>query len=559
MHVNHRWKAVPFAALLAAAISPLSAVADDKPQSVEEFLGPNHAALPQTQDLAPSRPVPHGPSAVDRFRFWNQIAIDASGLDHTPVAPGETRVFGEQLGPGRSSRAMAIVHIAIFDAVNAIAGGYESYTGIPPRPRSALRVDAAIAQAAHDTLVGVFPSQAPLFDALLAEDLARIQRESPRSERGIGLGSRRPPPRSSPCARATAPTTPSRGWAPTTSRAPAPGSLAAGSDQPVSRSRSARTGARCSRSCIALGHAVPRAAAAGDDQRRPTPPRIDEVKRLGGDGDRDAHRAHRRADARSASTGPTTARRACAPRRGSTTRSRRTIAEPDGHGRRASSRGCSRWSTWPWPTPASPSGNRSTTTTSGGRSPASASPTRAPARAVSGDGNPATIGDPTFSPLGAPASNLQGPNFTPPFPAYPSGHAGFGGALFQTLRRFYGTRRHRLHVRLGRVQRRDAGQRRRGAAARAAQLPSLSQAEEENGQSRIYLGIHWSFDKTAGHRAGPRRWPTTSSATRSCRNADLGLYRRRSGTGRCSAGGVRAGPSCGPVNRRCYPRMLPFR
>src|SRR5690606_28038152 len=42
-----------------------------------------------------------------------------------------------------------------------------------------------------------------------------------------------------------------------------------------------------------------------------------------------------------------------------------------------------------------------------------------------GDGNPATVGDPTFLPLGAPASNLAGPNFTPPFPAYPSGHAGF--------------------------------------------------------------------------------------------------------------------------------------
>ena len=27
---------------------------------------------------------------------------------------------------------------------------------------------------------------------------------------------------------------------------------------------------------------------------------------------------------------------------------------------------------------------------------------------------------------------------------------------------------------------------------------NLSQAEEENGQSRIYLGIHWHFDKTAG-------------------------------------------------------------
>ncbi|MEO5823236.1 MAG: hypothetical protein ABIT71_22250 [Vicinamibacteraceae bacterium] len=32
----------------------------------------------------------------------------------------------------------------------------------------------------------------------------------------------------------------------------------------------------------------------------------------------------------------------------------------------------------------------------------------------------------------------------------------------------------------------------------------LSQAEEENGQSRIYLGIHWSFDKTAGIAQGRR-------------------------------------------------------
>ena len=54
-----------------------------------------------------------------------------------------------------------------------------------------------------------------------------------------------------------------------------------------------------------------------------------------------------------------------------------------------------------------------------------------------GDGNPATLGDPDFSPLGAPASNLNGPDFTPPFPAYPSGHAGLGGALFQILRKFF--------------------------------------------------------------------------------------------------------------------------
>ena len=31
---------------------------------------------------------------------------------------------------------------------------------------------------------------------------------------------------------------------------------------------------------------------------------------------------------------------------------------------------------------------------------------------------------------------------------------------------------------------------------------SLSQAEEENGQSRIYLGVHWRFDKTEGIATG---------------------------------------------------------
>jgi len=121
-----------------------------------------------------------------------------------------------------------------------------------------------------------------------------------------------------------------------------------------------------------------------------------------------------------------------------------------------------------------------------------------------GDGNPATVGDPIFTPLGAPASNLNGPNFTPPFPAYPSGHAGFGGAIFETLRRFYGTDKIGFNFvsdEFNGVTKDNDGNVR---PYMPRSFSSLSQAEEENGQSRIYLGIHWHFDKTAGINQGRR-------------------------------------------------------
>src|SRR5437762_14369873 len=74
---------------------------------------------------APNVPPLAGPSqGLDSLHRWNVIAINATGLDHTPVAPGESRVFGEQFGPGRASRAMAIVHIGLFDALVAAVCGY---------------------------------------------------------------------------------------------------------------------------------------------------------------------------------------------------------------------------------------------------------------------------------------------------------------------------------------------------------------------------------------------------------------------------------------------------
>ena len=110
----------------------------------------------------------------------------------------------------------------------------------------------------------------------------------------------------------------------------------------------------------------------------------------------------------------------------------------------------------------------------------------------------------TFTPLGAPASNLSGPDFTPPFPAYPSGHAGFGGAIFQILRRFYGTDQIDFRFVSDEFNGITRGNDDIVRPLRPRRFASLSEAEEENGQSRIYLGIHWAFDKTEGITQGRR-------------------------------------------------------
>ncbi len=105
------------------------------------------------------------------------------------------------------------------------------------------------------------------------------------------------------------------------------------------------------------------------------------------------------------------------------------------------------------------------------------------------DNNPLTIADPDWEPLGAPGGGVV-PDFTPPFPAYGSGHSTFGAAVFRSLANFYGTDAYEFD-------------------ARSDELPgvvrhytSFSQAAEENARSRIYLGIHYNFDDTAGRAMG---------------------------------------------------------
>ena len=178
---------VLFAALFVLA-SPQGLSAEGLRGGFDEAFGPRiHPGAQQAQPNAKHRPR-HVLDRAVAVREWNQIAIDASGLDHTPNGLGEDHVFGQQLGPGRSSRAMAIVHLAIFDVVNAVEGGYKSYTGLAPA-KVGTSLPAAVAQAAHDTLAALFPSQAARFKDFLAKDLSEIQ-DGQLKTNGIALGQR---------------------------------------------------------------------------------------------------------------------------------------------------------------------------------------------------------------------------------------------------------------------------------------------------------------------------------------------------------------------------------
>ena len=64
---------------------------------------------------------------------------------------------------------------------------------------------------------------------------------------------------------------------------------------------------------------------------------------------------------------------------------------------------------------------------------------RAAIREADTDGNPATIADPTWESLFAPATQTTPPLATPPFPDHPSGHGCVSGATVHAFRDFFGT------------------------------------------------------------------------------------------------------------------------
>jgi len=96
------------------------------------------------------------------------------------------RTPGDQPANIHPTRSFAIMHAAIYDAVVSITRDEPSYLFSVPAPRQA-RIDAAAAQAAHDSLTPLYPRLQPELDTLLASQLAAIPDGKPKQD-GIQVG-----------------------------------------------------------------------------------------------------------------------------------------------------------------------------------------------------------------------------------------------------------------------------------------------------------------------------------------------------------------------------------
>lgn len=128
--------------------------------------------------------VPNGVDA-DVFDDWNQKLVDVAigPVCSPPPAPCPAAIQP----PPVATLTFAIVQTAVYDAVNAIDRRFTPYALDVAAPPAGTSLDAAVAAAAHDTMVWLFPARKDELDMLYATSLAGIP-DGESKDNGIAAG-----------------------------------------------------------------------------------------------------------------------------------------------------------------------------------------------------------------------------------------------------------------------------------------------------------------------------------------------------------------------------------
>ena len=118
-------------------------------------------------------------------------------------------------------------------------------------------------------------------------------------------------------------------------------------------------------------------------------------------------------------------------------------------------------------------------------------------RAADTDNNPDTVPDPNWQPLSV---MPDGTHFSPSFPAYISGHATFGAAHAAMMRQFFG----RDAITFSATTEDPNATRDQKGNKLPRGFTSFTEAAKENGRSRVYLGVHYQWDAEGGFESGTK-------------------------------------------------------
>jgi hypothetical protein len=124
-------------------------------------------------------PLAAGADVIALFDEVADLTVTPPGITYPAVTPEETRTV--------YANDMAAVHIAMYDAVVSIRGGYEAFATTPTSPTAGASANAAAAAAACGVLRGLFPNRGPQYEPACASYINALPDNGARAK-GLAVG-----------------------------------------------------------------------------------------------------------------------------------------------------------------------------------------------------------------------------------------------------------------------------------------------------------------------------------------------------------------------------------